>query len=181
MRSGDEPVHARSPLRLRLVLASGGAVCWGVTAVALAVAGAGPWALVCAVGTVLALLNVLVVVRHLRAGPHWQPGPDVPPYHPVQVPDEPRARGRVRTRPSASVRMRRYLILMGACLLLAVLAWTWVWRVSMAAAAVMSLVAMVIPPIAAVVAGAGVPDPPEPGDDRRDDVPAPTGDGTRRG
>lgn len=50
------------------------------------------------------------------------------------------------------VRLRRYLVLMGTCLLLIVLAWTVVRQVSVAWAGVMSLVAAVIPPLAAYVA-----------------------------
>lgn len=44
---------------------------------------------------------------------------------------------------------------MGTCLTLIVLAWTVVRLWSTAAAAIMSLVAMAIPPIAAIVANAG--------------------------
>ncbi len=48
-----------------------------------------------------------------------------------------------------------YYVLMGTCLTLIVLAWTLVRLWSTTAAAVMSLVAMAIPPIAAIVANAG--------------------------
>jgi hypothetical protein len=50
---------------------------------------------------------------------------------------------------------RTYLVLMGTCLLLIVMAWTWVYRISNVAAIVMSAVALVIPPLAAIVANAG--------------------------
>jgi hypothetical protein len=48
-----------------------------------------------------------------------------------------------------------YLILMGTCIVLFVSAWTWVRLLSTPAAIVMSLVAVVIPPLAVIVANAG--------------------------
>jgi Mg/Co/Ni transporter MgtE len=52
-------------------------------------------------------------------------------------------------------RERAYLTLMGVCLLLIVLAWTLVWHYSTVAAVVMSAVALVIPPVAAIIGNAG--------------------------
>ena len=58
--------------------------------------------------------------------------------------------------PSGLARRRRvYLIMMGVCLVLIVLAWTLIWRYSITAAVAMSAVALVIPPLAAIVANAG--------------------------
>jgi hypothetical protein len=58
--------------------------------------------------------------------------------------------------PSGLARRKRvYLFMMGGCVLLIVLAWTLVWRYSVTAAVVMSAVALVIPPLAAIVANAG--------------------------
>jgi hypothetical protein len=58
--------------------------------------------------------------------------------------------------PSGLARRRRvYLIMMGVCLVLIVLAWTLIWRYSITAAVVMSAVALVVPPLAAIVANAG--------------------------
>ena len=54
-----------------------------------------------------------------------------------------------------ATRKRAYLIMMGVCLLLIVLAWTLIWRYSVTAAVVMSAVALVVPPLAAIVANAG--------------------------
>jgi Protein of unknown function (DUF3099) len=54
-----------------------------------------------------------------------------------------------------TTRKRAYFIMMGVCLLLIVLAWTLIWRFSITAAVVMSAVALVIPPFAAIVANAG--------------------------
>ena len=53
-----------------------------------------------------------------------------------------------------STRRRAYFALMGACLVLIVLSWTLIWRFSILAAVIMSLVALVIPPVAAIVANA---------------------------
>lgn len=52
-------------------------------------------------------------------------------------------------------RQRAYFALMGACLLLIILAWTLIWRYSTVAAVVMSAVALVIPPVAAIIGNAG--------------------------
>ncbi|MFI6519650.1 DUF3099 domain-containing protein [Spirillospora sp. NPDC050679] len=49
-------------------------------------------------------------------------------------------------------RKRAYAAMMGACLVLLVLSWTVVAHFSVPAAVVMAAVAMVIPPLAAVVA-----------------------------
>jgi hypothetical protein len=52
-------------------------------------------------------------------------------------------------------RKRAYFVMMGVCVALVVLAW-WVVRLySMTTAIVMSVVALVIPPIAVMVANAG--------------------------
>lgn len=48
--------------------------------------------------------------------------------------------------------MRRYFLVMGTCLTLVVLAWTVVRLFSTTLAIAMSLVAMVLPPVAAVLA-----------------------------
>ena len=52
-------------------------------------------------------------------------------------------------------RKRAYFILMGVCLVLIVLAWMVVDRYSNVAAVIMSVVALVIPPFAAIVGNAG--------------------------
>ena len=56
---------------------------------------------------------------------------------------------------SLGTRERTYLVMMGVCVLLIVLAWTLIWRYSVIAAVVMSAVALVLPPVAAIVANAG--------------------------
>jgi hypothetical protein len=52
-------------------------------------------------------------------------------------------------------RNRAYFVLMGSCLALVISAWTVVRLYSVLAAVIMSVVAMVIPPIAVMVANAG--------------------------
>jgi hypothetical protein len=54
-----------------------------------------------------------------------------------------------------STRKRAYFAMMGTCLVLIVLAWTLIWRFSITAAVAMSAVALVIPPLAAVIANSG--------------------------
>jgi Protein of unknown function (DUF3099) len=54
-----------------------------------------------------------------------------------------------------ATRKRVYLVMMGVCVVLIVLAWTLIWRYSVTAAVVMSVVALVVPPLAAIVANAG--------------------------
>lgn len=82
MRTGNEPVTARSPLRLRWWLSLWGLL-WaaGGTAV-FSLAGRPGWAAACGALALLAAVDLVVVTRHIRQGPHYQPGRDVPPYAP---------------------------------------------------------------------------------------------------
>lgn len=82
IRTGSEPLTARSPLRLRLGLAAFGLVWAVVGAVGFAVAGHTGFAVAFAVVGAVAVVDMLVVARHIRQGPHYQPGRDVPPYLP---------------------------------------------------------------------------------------------------
>ena len=92
MRTGSEPVQARSPLRLRLGLALFGLV-WAVGgAVGFAGAGQPGWAALFAAIALVAGADLLVVVHRMRQGPHYQPGRDVPPYPPADRGDHPRKR-----------------------------------------------------------------------------------------
>ena len=155
VRTGDEPTHARSPLRMRLVLA--------LLGLANGLLGVGifgfwlrslPFLVFFALVALLSLGNILVVAVRIRQGAHYQPGRDVPPYQPVAP--EPRA-----PKPPRPVTERRrhlrYFLIMGTCLLLIVLAWTWVRYYSVFAAGVMSVVAALLPPLAAVVTNADSP------------------------
>ena len=153
-RTGDEPVHARSALGLRLGLTLAGFACWAVAAVVMLVIGEPVVAAVFGAVALLAAVNAAVVIHRIRQGPHWQPGRTTPPYRPV--PEDRPARDRPPRPPvDEGTRARRYLIIMGVCLGLLVLAWGVVRLWSVPAAVVMSLIAMVLPPIAAVVANAG--------------------------
>ena len=67
--------------------------------------------------------------------------------------------GRPEGRLGLRARTRAYLIMMGVCVLLIVLAWTLIWRYSITAAVVMSVAALVVPPFAAIVANAGPVNP----------------------
>ncbi|MFD7098619.1 DUF6343 family protein [Streptomyces xanthophaeus] len=86
MRSGNEPVTARSPLRLRFWLSLWGLVWAAAGTAAFSVAGRPGWAAACGVLALLAATDLFVVLRHLGQGPHYQPGPDVPPYEPPDGP-----------------------------------------------------------------------------------------------
>lgn len=82
MRTGSEPATARSPLRMRLALALFGLV-WGTFGlVAFALTGRVGWTVACGVLVVVTLTDVCVVIHRIRQGPHYQPGPDIPPYEP---------------------------------------------------------------------------------------------------
>jgi hypothetical protein len=84
IRTGDEPRNARSPLRLRLGLATFG-LAWAIVGtVAFAWAGQTGWAAVCGVIALVAVVNLTVIVHRIRQGPHWQPGRDVRPYRPLR-------------------------------------------------------------------------------------------------
>jgi hypothetical protein len=108
----------------------------------------------------IAGVDAVVVTRQLRQGPHFQPGPQVPPYRPVE-PE--RGERRPGAELSERTRMRRYLAIMTTCLTLIVLAWFWVRLYSTTIAVAMSMVALVLPPIAVIVANFGVQLPSDPG------------------
>ncbi|MDT0451794.1 DUF6343 family protein [Streptomyces hesseae] len=89
MRTGNEPMTARSPLRLRCGLASFGLV-WTAAGTALfALAGRPGWAIACGVVMLVTVVDLVVIIRHIRQGPHYQPGRDVPPYEPVKPSNHP--------------------------------------------------------------------------------------------
>jgi hypothetical protein len=75
---------------------------------------------------------------------------DDSPTDPPGSPRSPREPGPLGLR----TRKRAYFILMGVCLVLIVLAWMVVYRYSIIAAVIMSVVALVIPPFAAIVGNA---------------------------
>ncbi|SDK10644.1 DUF6343 family protein [Streptomyces indicus] len=81
-RTGSEPLTARSPLRLRFWLGLWGLL-WAIAGtVAFALAGRTGWAVACGVLWLVITVDLVLVLRHIKQGPHYQPGPDVPPYEP---------------------------------------------------------------------------------------------------
>jgi hypothetical protein len=82
MRSGNEPVTARSALRLRFWLSLWGLFWAAAGAAVFSLVGRPGWAAACGVVFVLASVDLMVIVHHIHQGPHYQPGPDIPPYEP---------------------------------------------------------------------------------------------------
>jgi len=154
IRSGDEPVHARSPLRLRLTLALVGLANGVAGVVVFTLLGSAPLAWLFAALCAVALVNSAVVVHRIRQGPHYQPGPAVPPYRPLPPL---RARRPEHAPAAPGRRRRRYLAMMGACVLLLIVAWAWISRYSVTAAVAVSAAASLIPPAAAILANADSP------------------------
>ncbi|OLZ68110.1 hypothetical protein AV521_21615 [Streptomyces sp. IMTB 2501] len=84
MRTGSEPATARSALRARFWLSMWGLV-WSVFGTAaFALVGRPGWAAACAVLWLVATVDMVMILRHIRQGPHYQPGRDVPPYRPPE-------------------------------------------------------------------------------------------------
>ncbi|OQD54634.1 hypothetical protein BM536_022150 [Streptomyces phaeoluteigriseus] len=84
MRTGSEPVTARSALRMRLWLSVWGLL-WAIFgAVAFALAGRPGWVIACALLWLLITVDLSMILKHLRQGPHYQPGRDIPPYRPPE-------------------------------------------------------------------------------------------------
>ncbi|MEW2619706.1 DUF6343 family protein [Streptomyces sp. NPDC048106] len=90
MRTGSEPATARSALRARLWLSVWGLVWTVFGTAAFALVGRPGWAAACGVLLLIVTADMAVIVRHIRQGPHYQPGRDVPPYRP---PDDERPGG----------------------------------------------------------------------------------------
>ncbi|WP_260462422.1 DUF6343 family protein [Streptomyces sp. TRM72054] len=83
MRTGSEPMTARSALRMRFWLSVWG-LAWAIFGtIAFTLAGRPGWAIACGVLWLVITIDLIVVVRHIRQGPHFQPGRDIPPYRPV--------------------------------------------------------------------------------------------------
>jgi hypothetical protein len=86
MRTGSEPITARSPLRMRFWLGLWGLI-WAVGGtIAFAVTNRPGWTIACGVLTAIVVVDLVMVVRRIRQGPRYQPGPDVPPYEPPHEP-----------------------------------------------------------------------------------------------
>ncbi|MFE5658200.1 DUF6343 family protein [Streptomyces sp. NPDC056431] len=82
MRSGNEPATARSPLRMRFWLGLWGLLWAAFGTIVFSLLGRPGWAAACGVLFLVVLVDLAMVVRHIRQGPHWQPGRDIPPYEP---------------------------------------------------------------------------------------------------
>ncbi|MEV0181379.1 DUF6343 family protein [Streptomyces sp. NPDC050625] len=83
MRTGSEPTTARSALRARLWLSVWG-LGWAIFGtVAFVLVDRPGWAAACGVLWVVATVDMTMILKHMREGPHYQPGRDVPPYEPV--------------------------------------------------------------------------------------------------
>lgn len=83
MRTGSEPATARSALRARLWLSVWG-VAWAIFGtVVFVLVGRPGWAAACGVLWLVATADMTMILRHIRQGPHYQPGRDVPPYRPA--------------------------------------------------------------------------------------------------
>ncbi|GAA0904183.1 DUF6343 family protein [Streptomyces thermoalcalitolerans] len=84
MRTGSEPTTARSALRARFWLSVWGLVWTAVGAVVFALTGLLGWAVACGVLWLVIAIDLAMIVRHMRQGPHYQPGRDIPPYWPPE-------------------------------------------------------------------------------------------------
>ncbi|MEE1754962.1 DUF6343 family protein [Streptomyces sp. SP18CS02] len=82
MRTGSEPATARSPLRMRLWLSVWGLIWAASGTIAFALAGRPGWAAACGLLLLVVTADLVMVVRHIRQGPHYQPSRSVPPYEP---------------------------------------------------------------------------------------------------
>jgi hypothetical protein len=84
MRTGSEPVTARSALRMRLWLSVWGLL-WAVFGtVAFTLVGRPGWAIACGALWLVITVDLSMILKHLREGPHYQPGPGIPPYRPPE-------------------------------------------------------------------------------------------------
>jgi Family of unknown function (DUF6343) len=156
IRSGDEPTHARSALRMRLWLTIFGLANGIAGVIVFHLLGSTPFMVAFAAFGLISAVNLLVVARHIRQGAHYQPGRTIPPYRPVED-SEPVEPPEPRKPPSEQTRRRRYFALMILCLLLIIFAWGVVRFYSVAAAGAMTLVAALIPPFAAIITNANSP------------------------
>ena len=138
-RSGDEPMHARSPLRLRLALTGFGLLAAIAGIVVFAMVDVPALVGVFAAFAALSIADAAIVLRHINAGADYQPGREVPPYRP-------RRRGRSSSAPEhpeagPGRRHARFLWAGAASLVLIINAWTWISSISTGAAAVLSILA----------------------------------------
>ncbi|MGW0783034.1 DUF6343 family protein [Streptomyces sp. NPDC002913] len=82
MRTGSEPSTARSPLRMRLSLSVWGMIWAAFGLTAFVAAGRPGWATACGVLLAITVTDFCFVLHHIRQGPRYQPGRNIPPYEP---------------------------------------------------------------------------------------------------
>lgn len=154
VRSGDEPMHARSPLRLRLILAALGLACAIAGVVLFALLGSPRFVALFAVIGAITVVDIAIIVRHMREGEGFQPGPEVRPHRP----DLPSTAEESAVPPvAAHVRHRRYAAAAIAALFVIINAWTWVWTLSMVWAWILSLFAAVVLLVGVIASSADSP------------------------
>ena len=82
MRTGSEPTTARSALRARLWFSVWGLIWTMAGTAAFALVGRPGWAAAGGILLLIIAVDLAMILRHIRQGPHYQPGRDVPPYRP---------------------------------------------------------------------------------------------------
>ncbi|MEU0986987.1 DUF6343 family protein [Streptomyces sp. NPDC005953] len=92
MRTGSEPVTARSALRLRFWLSVWGFLWAAAGTAAFSLTGHPGWAAAFGALLVIVTVDLSMIVHHIHQGAHYQPGRDVPPYEPVHGRNQPRPR-----------------------------------------------------------------------------------------
>lgn len=85
MRTGSEPLTARSPLRMRFWLSVWGLIWATFGTIAFALVGRPEWAAACGVLWLIITADMAMILRHIHQGPHYQPGRDIPPYEPPRT------------------------------------------------------------------------------------------------
>jgi hypothetical protein len=107
MRTGSEPVTARSPLRMRFWLSLWGLIWTAAGTTAFAIAGRPGWALACGLLLLIVATDLIVVLRRIRQGPVFQPGRNDPPFPPGHGPSPVLEQDRERVRDLERHRLRR--------------------------------------------------------------------------
>lgn len=154
-RSGDEPVHARSALHLRLALAGFGLACGIGGVVLFAVLNIPALLGLFAALAVFAAVNCAVVLRHIRAGADYQPGPEVPPYRPSPARETTTRPSRPEVSPAR--RHMRFIVAAIGTMVLVINAWAWIWRFSVTASVVLTIVAGVLLLLGVIASNTGSP------------------------
>jgi hypothetical protein len=137
-RSGDEPMHARSPLGLRLWIAGAGLVAAIAGIIVFALEDVPALVAVFAAFAALTVVDSAIIVRHIRAGDEYQPTPARPPY---RLPDGDRQPPPPLHPPTLHRRHTLFIWTAAASLVLLINAWAWIEHFSVAWATILSIVA----------------------------------------